>query len=141
MAVDAASLHPSLNVFAIEKKPEAAALTRENASRSGLNNVTVIEGEAPGAFDGLPAPDCVFIGGSGGQLAGIIDAVHTKRSGIRFVINAVSMETIVQIQETVRRYTPEMVEAVQLSVNEMRQLGTHHLLQAQNPVFVVSFML
>ena len=141
VAVDAASLHPSLNVFAIEKKPEAAALTRENASRSGLNNVTVIEGEAPGAFDGLPAPDCVFIGGSGGQLAGIIDAVHTKRSGIRFVINAVSMETIVQIQETVRRYTPEMVEAVQLSVNEMRQLGTHHLLQAQNPVFVVSFML
>ena len=141
VAVDAASLHPSLNVFAIEKKPEAAALTRENALRSGLGNVTVIEGEAPGALEGLPAPDCVFIGGSGGQLAGIIDAVHAKRSGIRFVINAVSIETVVQIQEAVRRYTPEKVEAVQLSVNEIRQAGAHHLLQANNPVFVVSFTL
>ncbi len=141
VAVDAASLHPSLNVFAIEKRPEAAALTRENASRSGLGNVTVIEGEAPGALEGLPAPDCVFVGGSGGQLAGIIEAVHAKRSGIRFVINAVSIETVVQIQEAVRRYTPEKAEAVQLSVNEVRRLGAHHLLQANNPVFVVSFTL
>lgn len=141
VAVDAASLHPSLHVYAVEKKPEAVALIRENARRSGLGNVTVIEGEAPDALERLPAPDCVFIGGSGGQLAGIIDAVHAKGNGIRFVINAVSIETVAQIREAVRRYMPEKVEAVQLSVNEIRQAGAHHLLQANNPVFVVSFTL
>lgn len=141
VAVDAASLHPGLSVFAVEKKPEAAALIRENANLAGTENVTVVEGEAPGVLADLPEPDCVFIGGSGGKLPGILDAVRQKRSGIRYVINAVSAETMAQIWETVRTYGLTDVEAVQLGVSELYQAGTHHLLKAQNPVFIVSFTL
>ena len=141
VAVDAASLHPGLNVYAVEKKPEAASLIRENAKLAGTDNVTVIEGEAPGVLADLPVPDCVFIGGSGGRLPGIIDAVHKKGSGIRYVINAVSAETMAQIAETVHQYGLTDVRAVQLGVSELYQAGTHHLLKAQNPVFIVSFTL
>ena len=89
----------------------------------------------------METPDKVFIGGSGGNLAGIIDAVHAKGSGIRFVINAVSIETVVQIREAAHRYDLNEVQAVQLSVSGIRRTGAYHLLQAQNPVFIVSFVL
>ncbi len=56
------------NVYAIEQKVEAQELIRENARRMHVDNLHVIEGMAPEALEELPAPDCVFIGGSKGKV-------------------------------------------------------------------------
>lgn len=63
-------------VYAIEKNREAAALIRKNCRRFAADNVSVVEGSAPEALKGLPAPDAVFIGGSGGNLSSIIDMLQ-----------------------------------------------------------------
>ena len=67
ISVEAAMVATQGNVYAIEQKVEAQELIRENARRMHVDNLHVIEGMAPEALEELPAPDCVFIGGSKGS--------------------------------------------------------------------------
>lgn len=139
VAIEAAALSSSLKVYTIERKPEAAALIRENLKNTGTENVTVIEGEAPAALSGLPKPDAVFIGGSGGNLREILETLTAMGTGTRYVINAVSMETIGEIRELLKDYPAKDERTVMISVSDVREVGSHHLLQAQNPVWIFSF--
>ena len=59
-------------VFAIEKKEEAAALLEENKQKFAVDNLEIIKGEAPQALENLPAPTHAFIGGSSGNLKEIV---------------------------------------------------------------------
>src|SRR5690606_1167206 len=84
--------HPSLRALAVEKDPERAARIRRNAAACGVPGVTVVEGSAPAALCGLPAPDAIFVGG-GGTVAGVLDAaLHALGPGGRLVANAVTLE-------------------------------------------------
>ena len=139
VAIEAAALSSSLKVYTIERKTEAAALIRENLKNTGTENVTVIEGEAPAALSGLPKPDAVFIGGSGGNLREILETLTAMGAGVRYVINAVSMETIGEIRELLKDYPAEDERTVMIAVSDVREVGSHHLLQAQNPVWIFSF--
>ena len=58
----------------------------------GVPGLTVVEGTAPAALAGLPAPDAIFIGG-GGSEAGVLDAaIAALKPGGRLVANAVTLE-------------------------------------------------
>lgn len=83
---------PSLRAIAIEQSPERAARIARNAAAFGVPQLSLVEGTAPKALAGLPAPDAIFIGG-GGRKAGVMDAAITalKRGG-RLVANAVTLE-------------------------------------------------
>ena len=81
-------------VYAIERKEEAFRLLEENRRKLGAFNVVPVFGAAPEAIEGLPAPDCVFIGGSGGELGRIIASVLQKNPNARFVVNAITLETL-----------------------------------------------
>jgi precorrin-6Y C5,15-methyltransferase (decarboxylating) len=83
---------PSLRAIAIEASPERTARIRRNAGNFGVPGLTVVEGEAPTALTGLPAPDAIFIGG-GGSDAGVLEiAIDQLKSGGRLVANAVTTE-------------------------------------------------
>ena len=83
---------PSMRAVAIEADAERAARIRRNASAFGVPGLTVVEGAAPGALAGLPAPDAIFIGG-GGTDDGVMDAaIDALPSGGRLVANAVTLE-------------------------------------------------
>jgi len=83
----------SLAAIAIEQRADRAARIRRNASAFGVPHLQLIEGSAPKAIEGLPAPDAVFIGG-GATAPGLIDAVQNAlRSKGRLVVNAVTLET------------------------------------------------
>ena len=59
----------------------------------GRPGLRVVEGRAPGALAGLPAPDAVFIGG-GLTRDGVVDACWARcRPGGRLVANAVTLES------------------------------------------------
>ena len=95
---------PSLRAIAIEASVERAARIRRNAANFGVPGLTVVEGEAPAALTGLPAPDAIFIGG-GGSDAGVLEAaIGQLKSGGRLVANAVTteMETLL-LTEQARR--------------------------------------
>ena len=68
VAVEAALRVTDGTVYAVEKKEEAVALIEKNQKKMKADNLVIVEGEAPDALLGLPVPDCVFIGGSAGNL-------------------------------------------------------------------------
>jgi precorrin-6Y C5,15-methyltransferase (decarboxylating) len=83
----------SLSAIAIERRGDRAARIARNAAAFGVPNLTLIEGSAPAALEGLAAPDAVFIGG-GATTRGVMDAVQAAlRPGGRLVVNAVALET------------------------------------------------
>lgn len=82
----------SLKAIAIECDAQRATRIRNNAARSGVPGLTIVEGAAPDALGDLPEPDVVFIGG-GGTTPGVIDTVLKRlKPGGRLVANAVTSE-------------------------------------------------
>ncbi len=141
VAIEAASLNQSLEVYTFEKNKEAAELIRTNITKLGVTNVTVIEGEAEKELSDMPKPDCVFVGGSSGKLREIIDIIHSKGSGIRLVINAVSLETMEEVRKLSDCYDLKDEETTLISVSNVEPVGSHHMLKGQNPVWIFSFTL
>lgn len=139
VSIEAASLSRNLKVYSFERKPEAVSLIKENIAKAGLYNVEVIEGDAPDTFEGLPVPDRVFIGGSDGRLSRTIKYLSDRKKGIRYVINAVSLETFEEVKKLMKEYEAADDEIVQISVTGVRKAGGHHLMSAQNPVWIFSF--
>ncbi len=83
----------SLSAIAVERRGDRAARVARNAAAFGVPHLTLIEGSAPAALEGLASPDAVFIGG-GAATPGVMDAVRTAlRPAGRLVVNAVALET------------------------------------------------
>jgi len=83
----------SLAAIAIEQNHARAGVIQRNAATFGVPNLNIVEGLAPAALVGLPAPDAIFIGG-GATTDGVLEfARRALRPGGRLVINAVTLET------------------------------------------------
>jgi precorrin-6Y C5,15-methyltransferase (decarboxylating) CbiT subunit len=80
VAVECARLGAA--AIAIERDPESCERIERNAARHGVR-VRVVEGEAPAALDGLPVPDAVFVGGSGGGFEEIVGLAARPRPARR----------------------------------------------------------
>lgn len=94
VGIEAARLAPGLRIYAVERNESELANIRANCRTLGAYNVTVVEGSAPEALHDLPDPDRVFVGGSGGSLAAIIDhAAARLKPGGRMVVNGVIAPT------------------------------------------------
>ena len=86
-------VHPSSRAIAVEPRADRAARVARNADALGVPGLRVVQGPAPGALDGLPAPDAVFVGG-GVSLPGVLSAcIAALRPGGRLVANGVTLET------------------------------------------------
>ncbi len=120
---------------AIERDPESCARIRENADRHGAY-VRVVEGEAPEALHGLPEPDAVFVGGSGGNFEEIVKlcAVRARRA---VVLALITLERVVPAGEILEDCGLE-VETTFLQAARMKGVGVLHRLAAETPVFVMS---
>ena len=83
----------SLSAIAIERRGERAERIRRNAAGFGVSHLQLIQASAPDAFEGLPMPNAVFIGG-GSNTPGLIETAQRALSrGGRLVINAVTLAT------------------------------------------------
>ena len=141
VAIEIAGLSDTLDVTTIERDPSAVALIRKNIEKHGLHNIKIIEEDAADAIKTLAGPDCVFIGGSGGDLARIMDELSRKGSTIRYVVNAVSLETVSEIMRITDEMNVTDRRIVQIAVSDVRTVGKRHMMQAQNPVTIFSFTL
>ncbi len=140
-AAEVAARSSRIRVYAVERKPEAAELIRENCRSFHLHNVTVVEGTAPEALAWLPAPTHALIGGSGGALKEILLTLFEKAPGIRVVLTAVTLETAGSIPQIFQEIPVCEEEIVQVQISRSRTAGNYHMMQAENPVFVISFRL
>jgi len=125
-------------VYAIEAKEDACALVRENASRFGAFNIEIIHGEAPLALDGLPVPDKAFIGGSAGNMDGILAKLTSLNPDIRLVANAITLQTLNQLTEGFEKYGISGTETICVNIAKSRKTGEYDMMVAQNPVYIVS---
>jgi precorrin-6Y C5,15-methyltransferase (decarboxylating) len=100
--------HPSLKAIGIEEGAERAARAARNAATLGTPDLKIVQGAAPAALAGLPAPDAVFIGGGLGD-AGLFDAVWTAlKPGGRLVANAVSLASEAKLIELFQQHGGEL---------------------------------
>ena len=132
-------LSDSIQVYTVEKKPNAAELIKQNARKHGLDNIEIITGEAPEALHGLPYPTHAFIGGSGGRMKNILSALYRLNPEARVVINAVTLETVCEINKIPSLFPVKNFETVQIQISRAEPVGNHNIMRAQNPVWICSF--
>lgn len=126
------------SVYAIENNEKALELLQANKERFMADNLKIIEGRAPEALKKLPTPDAVFIGGTKGERAGILEAVLEKNSQVRIVMNVISLESLSEILMLVKKFNLEHLEISQITAARGREIAGQHLMDGQNPVFIVS---
>jgi precorrin-6Y C5,15-methyltransferase (decarboxylating) len=78
--------------IAIEARADRAERAAANASRLGVPRLEVRQGHAPSAFEGLEAPDAIFVGGGVTEPGMIERCWEALRPGGRIVANAVTLE-------------------------------------------------
>jgi precorrin-6Y C5,15-methyltransferase (decarboxylating) len=91
IAIEWLQRHPSLKAIGIEEDAERAARAARNAAALGTPDLRIVQGRAPEALAGLPAPDAVFIGGGLGDPRLFETAWLALKPGGRLVANAVSL--------------------------------------------------
>jgi precorrin-6Y C5,15-methyltransferase (decarboxylating) len=137
VGIEAARLSPQLQVWAVEKDPQALQDIKENVARFGLLNVQVVLGSAPHALQQLPDPDRVFIGGSGGLLIKILEVVARRlKPGGRLVLNCVALETFMRAWTWLHNISLNP-EATSLQLAHSRPLGSLHCLEPEKPLFIL----
>ena len=81
----------------------------------------------------------MFIGGSGGNLNEIIQAIFDKNPKASIVANAVSHETFEEFLQIEKNFNVADFDIVMMSVTRTRKVGNYHMMQAENPVWICSF--
>lgn len=139
ISIESALLSDDIKVFAIEKKKEALDILRENTSKFNLDNITIVEGEAPSALEEIHEATHAFIGGSGGQLKEILNKLYKINPTMRVVINAVTIETITEIGSLEGDYKIENYEMVMMQISHSSKVGYYNMMKAENPIWICSF--
>ena len=123
-------------VYGIERRQEAAALSRENAKTFGADNVTIVEGLAPEACVSLPGPTHVFIGGSAGNMREILSLVLKRNPCARIVATAIALESVAELTECMKAFPFAETEVLCLTAARDKKAGPYHLMTGQNPIYI-----
>lgn len=135
ISLEAVRITPGLVACAVEKEEQRLADLKANIVNFATFAVLPVAGTAPAVLSGLPDPDRIFIGGSGGCLAEII-AVGRERLpvGGRMVINGVTAAT--------KEQAPRLLQAAGLQVEivevAVRRLSTEGQTRNFNPITVIT---
>jgi len=136
--VEADHLLPDGRIFAIERNEECCQFIKENLQKFNTRNVVLIEGGAPDCLDELPDPDCVFIGGSGGNLWEILDTVDQRLAvGGRIVLNASTLDTLTSANEYFGN-AGYQVEVVTVNIARTRPHSNYKMFEAYDPVYILT---
>ena len=138
VGLEAARLCPDGYVYAVEKNTEDTAIAAANRSRLGVSNYTLVHAKAPQGLDAWPAPDAVFIGGSGGELAELIGyCLRRMNADGALVMNFVTVENLATALETLKQEQAQW-NMTQIQTARGRPLLHMHRFAAENPVWIVA---
>ena len=138
VSIEAARIAPLKRVFAVEKDSSRHSKLLRNLEKFRASEVEAVCAKASEAIGTLPAPDRVFIGGSGEDLDNILNTVAQRLlAGGRVVQTVVLLHTLEKVNAFWRERDFE-VSIVQLQVNRSIPTAEYLRLEALNPVFIVS---
>lgn len=137
VSVNAGNIFPCSEIHAVECNPIAASLISRNAAKFHLHNITVHNSRALEVMPSLPNPSHVFIGGSGGELAGILAHIMRRENPVRVVVACVTLETFTEAHNILRSW--RNFEAVQISSSSSARITAGlTLMRAHNPVMILN---
>jgi precorrin-6Y C5,15-methyltransferase (decarboxylating) len=138
VGIEASVLLGSGRIIAVEQNAGRVAQIRQNARRYGVHNHEVIQGKLPDGLERLPAPDRIFIGGGGRNLASIIQSAmrYLEPDGV-LVANTVLVDNLTQALN-VMEAEGLTAQVIQVQVNKSKEMPWSRRLEAQNPVWIVT---
>ena len=138
VSIEMALRTPKGRVYAVEKKETAIELLKKNKQKFAVDNLEIIEGEAPEALEVLEVPTHAFIGGSSGNMESILRLLLKKNPEIRIVINCIALESVAEANRCMKILPFEEVEIIQLSVSRAKKIGNYQMMMGENPITILS---
>ncbi len=118
--------------IAIEPDAERRAMIAANADQLGAPRLKIIAASAPAAYDGLPAPHAVFIGGGISDSGTFEGAWERLRTGGRMVANVVTLEGEMHLYDLQEKHGGDLVR---MDVSTLTRVGG---LRAMRPRMAVT---
>ncbi|MDD5473970.1 MAG: precorrin-6Y C5,15-methyltransferase (decarboxylating) subunit CbiT [Candidatus Methanoperedens sp.] len=119
-------------VYAIDNRDEAARATIKNIKECGMDNVTVLKGNAALLLEDIDI-DCAFVGGSK-NMERVLAILIEK--GARFVVSAVRIETVALALDIMKKNNC-FKELLQIQLSRGYELVGGNMFKPENPVFLV----
>lgn len=138
VAIEMAELAWRGRVWAIERDPDRCRDIDANVARFGVPNVELVEGAAPEALASLPAPDAVFVGGTGGSPVTVLEEIARRAApACRVVATYAVLEHMAAAHAWLRDagWNPTLVE---VGLAHATRIGQGTRLMPANPIFIVS---
>ncbi|MFN4281770.1 MAG: precorrin-6y C5,15-methyltransferase (decarboxylating) subunit CbiE [Alphaproteobacteria bacterium] len=118
----------AMRAIAIERDPARAARIARNALALGAPQLRLVEGAAPDALAGLPAPDAIFLGG-GVSAPGVIEACWAAlKPGGRLVANAVTDRSVAALVKHRSRHGGDLICVAISRIDEREARGWRALM-------------
>ncbi len=138
VGLEAARLCSQGYVYAIEKNSADYEIAGKNANQLAIYNYQLINSKAPAGLENWPAPDAIFIGGTGGELAGLIQRCLSRLNPDGWlVMNFVTIENLTTAIETLKQLNANW-DMTQLQASRSQAILHMYRMQAENPVWIVS---
>jgi precorrin-6Y C5,15-methyltransferase (decarboxylating) len=137
VAIEAANAYPGIAAFALEKDPGRFRQLQKNIQKFRLPTITAVHGSAPAALSEMPSPDRIFIGGSGGDLAAILQQAKRRlKPGGCIVVNCVVMESLEAVIACFRKWKWRY-EVTSMQLAHLSSGTKPEMFRAENPVFIL----
>ncbi len=109
VSIECAQIATRGTVYAIEMDADDHQLIKANAERFGVKNLVAVLGRAPDAWGDLPDPDSIFVGGSGREIARLVELAYGRlRAGGRLVASVGSIENLSGVHEVLNQYVGDV---------------------------------
>jgi cobalt-precorrin-6B (C15)-methyltransferase len=140
ISVEAAlQVESSGKILAIDFDEKAIELTKKNAEKFQVSNITTIFGNAKEKILELEQADVIFIGGTGGDTQKIVELSQEKlKSGGRIVIGTILIETLSAVLQILEKLQFKDVDITQVTISKSRKTSTGTMMLARNPVTIIS---
>jgi len=126
-------------VTGVDLDPNAIELTNRNLKKFGVDNATLILGNAKEKISELPEANAIFIGGTGGDTQEIVQLCEDKlKPGGRIVIGVILIETLYAVLQTIEKLKFDAIDITQITIGKSRKTSTGTMMLARNPVTVIS---
>jgi precorrin-6Y C5,15-methyltransferase (decarboxylating) len=138
VSIEAARIAREGRVYAIEMDPDDQQLIVENARRFAVGNLHAVLGRAPEAWGSLPDPDAIYVGGSGRDVAMLVEKAWERLArGGRLVTACNSIENLAAVHALLRSRSSDTAYWMVNIARGIEQLDRIRF-EAINPIFLIA---
>lgn len=138
VSIEMARLAPLGFIYAIEQKEAGIELIKKNIEKFNIENIETIHSKAPSGLENICDADCIFIGGSGGELLSIMSLIFNSPKRPTVVISAITLETVSDISQILKTAKSKgfKTEVTSMNISKSKEVGDYNMMIAHNPVFI-----